>query len=68
MITTAVLKRVQLSKQSDLRFLRDRRRGRSYIQRQQKEREAEKTRRKTLGYTNTICPFDIPGNVPLLTF
>lgn len=42
MIKAAVLKRIKLSKQRDLRFLRDRPRGRSYIH-QQKEREAEKT-------------------------
>lgn len=39
--------------------------GWSYIQHQQKEREAEKTDER-LGYTK--CPFNISGNLPLFLF
>lgn len=33
-----------------------------------KRKEKQRKTKDSLGYTNTICPFNITGNVPLFSF
>lgn len=67
MIKAAVLKRIKLSKHRDLRsYVTGPGGGATFINKR-KEKQRKQTK-DSLGYTNTLCPFNIPGNVPLFIF